>query len=71
MSSPMLYGSGITSCPLVLWLQAPLQKSVVVGSLIIPAQANNEVLSLDNQQEEVNFKNFQKSRLRMLVVSDW
>ena len=56
---------------LVLWLQAPHQKSVVAGSLLISAQADQEVLSLDHQKGEVNLRHFPKSRQSMLVVSDW
>ena len=41
-------------------MQAPCQKSVVVGSLIIPAQADQEVLSLDHKQVEVNLRYFPK-----------
>ena len=55
--------------PLVLWIQAPNQKSAVVGSWIIPAQAYQEVLSLDHQKGEVNLTRGQKSRHSMLLVS--
>ena len=34
ITTPMLYGSGETSYSLVLWLQAPLLKEVVVGLVI-------------------------------------
>ena len=37
------------SYPLVIWMQAPYQKLVVVVLLIITAQADQEVLSLDHQ----------------------
>ena len=37
------------SYPLVIWMQAPYQKSVVVVLLLITAQADQEVLSLDHQ----------------------
>ena len=43
----------------------------MVGLLLIPAQADQEVLSLDNQKGEVNLQYLQKSRQRVLVVSDW
>ena len=49
ISTPMLSGSGKTSHPLVLWIQAPGQKEAVVGLLIIPSQADQEVLSLDHK----------------------
>ena len=64
-------GEAETFYPLVLWLQSPHQKSVVVGSLIIPAQADQEVLSLDRQQGGVNLRHCPKSRQIMLVVSNW
>ena len=69
--TPMLSISVKKSYPLVLWLQAPHQKLVVVGLLIIPEQAYQEVLISDHQQGEVNLRNFLKSRQIMLVVSDW
>ena len=71
ITTPMLSVSGKTFYTLVLWIQAPHQKSVVVGFLIIPVQADQEVLSLDHQKDEVNLRHFHKSRHRMLVVSDW
>ena len=43
----------------------------MVGSLLIPAQSDQEVLSLDHKKGEVNLQHFQKSRQRMLVMSDW
>ena len=44
------------------------QRIGVVGLLLIIAQADQEVLSLDHQQEGVNLIHFKKSRHRMLVV---
>ena len=40
ISTSMLSRSIKIVFPLVIWMQAPFQKSVVVGSLIIPAQAS-------------------------------
>ena len=48
------------SYPLVLWLQAPRQKAVVVSLLLFPAQADQEVLSLDHQQGGSEFETFPK-----------
>ena len=45
-------------------------KAVVEGSLIIPAQANQEVLSLDHQKGEVNLRHCPKPGQSMLVASD-
>ena len=59
-----------TYYPLVLWMQAPRQKSVEVGSLLILEQAYQEVLSLDYKQGEVNLRHCPKSGQIMLVVSD-
>ena len=67
----MLSGSGKTSYPLFLYLQAPCQKAAVVDLLIIPAQADQEVLSLDHQQGKVNLIHCPKLRQSMLVASDW
>ena len=50
---------------------ASQKKAAVVGSLLIPEQADQEVLSLDHQQGEVNLRYFPKSIHIMLVVSDW
>ena len=38
----------------------PHQKSVVMGLLLIPAQADQEVLSLDHQQGGSEFETFPK-----------
>ena len=59
------------SYPLVLWLQGPHQKPVVLSSLIIIAQADQKVLSLYHQKGEVNSRHCPKSRHSMLVVSYW
>ena len=40
-------------------------------AVLIPAQADQEALSLDHQKGEVNFWIYQKLRQSMLVVSDW
>ena len=45
ISTTMFSGSGKKSYTLVLWMQAPRQKAAVVGSLLIPAQADQELLS--------------------------
>ena len=37
---------------LFIWMQAPRQKAVVAGSLLIPEQVYQEVLSLYHQQGE-------------------
>ena len=50
-----------TSYLLVLWLQAPLQKAEMVGALLILAQADKKVLSLDHQKGEMNLRHFLKS----------
>ena len=42
----------------------------MVGSLIIPEQADQYVLSLDHQKGGMNLQHFQKSRQSMLVMSD-
>ena len=47
------------------------QKVAVVGSLIIPEQADPEVLILDHQNGEVNFRHCLKSIQSMLVLSGW
>ena len=52
-------------------MQAPYQKAVVVGLLIIPAQADQEFLSLDHQKGGFILRHCPKSRESMLVVSDW
>ena len=52
-------------------MQAPRIKSAVVGLLIILAQADPEVFSLDHKKGEVNLRHFPKLRQSMLVVSDW
>ena len=70
ISTHMLSGSGKTLHHLVLWLQAPHQKAVVVFWLLIPAQADQEVLSLDHKKGEVNLRHFPKLIQSMLVVSD-
>ena len=57
--------------PLVIFMQAPRQILSVVGSLLIPAQANTEVSSFDHQKEEVKLRHFPKLRQSTLVVSDW
>ena len=44
------------SHPLVLWMQEPHQKSAVVGFLIISAQEDQEVLSLDHQKGGSEFE---------------
>ena len=59
---------GKISYPLVLWLQVPCQKSVVVLSMLILAQADQVVLSLNNQLEGMNLRHCHKSRLSMLVA---
>ena len=38
IATPMLSRSGKNVLSLVIWLQAPRQKSAVVGSLLIPEQ---------------------------------
>ena len=43
----------------------------MVGLLLIIAQVDQEVLSLDNKKGEMNLIYFTKSRQSMLVVSDW
>ena len=42
------------SYPLVIWMQARRQTSLVVVLLLIPAQADQKVLSLDHKQGEVD-----------------
>ena len=54
-------GSGEMSYPLVLWLQVPRQNVVVVGFLLVPPQADQEVLILDHQKGEVNLRHCPKS----------
>ena len=41
-----------------LWLQGPHKNAVVAGSLLIPVQAIQEVLSLDHQKGGVNLRHF-------------
>ena len=53
-------GQGETSYPLVIWLQAPRQKSVVVVFLFILAQADWEVSSFNCEKGEVNLIYFNK-----------
>ena len=43
ISTPILSVSGKTSYPLVLWMQAPHQKSALFCSLLIPEQVDQEV----------------------------
>ena len=58
-----------TSYHLVLWLQAPHKNSAVASLLLIPTQADQEVLSLDHHKWEVNLKYSPKSRQSMLVFN--
>ena len=43
----------------------------MVCLMLIPAQADQEVLSLDHQRGEVNLRYYHKSRQRILVASKW
>ena len=43
----------------------------MVGSLLIIAQVDQEVLSLFQQKGEFNLRHFHKSIQSMLMVSDW
>ena len=69
IARPMLYLSGKKSYNLVICLKVPHQKSAVVGYLLIKAQSDQEVLSLDDQEGEFNLRHFPKSRQSMLVLS--